>query len=72
MIPSGSGSGGESVECVRSARGLWDGRAWAADAGDALVYPAGTGRAETARGIVEAQTGLPCWVVVLRPEAAGC
>lgn len=72
MSVFGNGSGGESAECVRSARGLWDGRGWAADAGDALVYPAGTGRAEVARGIVEEQTGVRCWVVALRPEAVYC
>jgi hypothetical protein len=64
--------GGESVECVRSSKGLWDGRGWAAHAGDALQYPPGTGRAEVACRIVEEQTGLRCWVVVLQPEAVGC
>jgi hypothetical protein len=64
--------GDESVECVRSARGLWDGRGWVADPAAALQYPPGTGRAEAARGIVEEQTGLRCWVVALRPEAVAC
>jgi hypothetical protein len=65
-------AGPESVECVRSAKGLWDGRGWVADAGDALQDPTGTGRAEVIRGIIEQQTGVRCWVVALRPEAVGC
>lgn len=62
----------EAFECVRSARGLWDGRGWVDNPDAALQYPAGTGRAEAARRIVEQQTGLPCRVVSLRPEAVGC
>jgi len=62
----------ESVDCVRSAKGLWDGRGWVADAGDALQYPTGTGRAEVIRSIIEQQTGVRCWVVELRPEAVEC
>jgi hypothetical protein len=65
-------AGPEATECVRSARGLWDGRGWVADAGEALQYPAGTGRAEAIRSAIEQQTGLRCWVVALRPKAVGC
>jgi hypothetical protein len=62
----------EAVECVRSAKGLWDGRGWVAEADSALQYPAGTGRAEAARRIVQDQTGLPCWVLILRLDALAC
>lgn len=69
---SGDKFGPEGPECVRSARGLWDGRGWVDDPDAALQYPAGTGRAEAACRIVEQQTGLACRVVALRPEAVGC
>jgi|GEM_PF-3572866 len=71
MIPFRD-AGPESVDCVQSARGLWDGRGWVADASDALQYPTGTGRAEVIRNIIEQQTGVRCWVVALQPETVEC
>jgi hypothetical protein len=67
-----NGAAPESVECVRSAKGFWDGRGWAIDSEGALQYPAHTGRAEVIRQIIEQQTGTKCWVVAPRPEAVGC
>jgi hypothetical protein len=72
MNPSSNVGLIESVECVRSAKGLWDGRGWVADPDAALQYPARTGRADAACKIVQQQTGLACWVFALQSESVAC